>query len=84
MAVIDERHVVADENLVLQRDSFTDEGMAGDFATVADFGAFLDLHKSPNFYVVPDLTTVQVGEAVNADIFAQLDVGGNLLKRRLR
>ena len=47
---------------------------------LADLCAFLDLHEGADFHVVADFTTVEVGEIVDADVVAQLDVGRDALK----
>ena len=70
---------MADENVVFQNHAFANKRVAGNFAAVSDFRAFLDFDKSPDFHVVADFTTVEMCEFVDADVFAQLHVGRNPL-----
>src|SRR5581483_3012257 len=77
-AVVDECDIVADEDFVLDRHAFTDEGVAGDLATVADLDTLLNFNECPDLDVVPELTTVKVGEIEDADVFAELNVGGDV------
>jgi hypothetical protein len=43
--VVDEHHAVADEDFILDRYTFADEGVAGDFAALPDDGILLDFYK---------------------------------------
>ena len=56
---------MADEDLILQSDAFTNERMTRNLASVADFDPLLNLHEGPNLHIVSDFTTIEVGEAVN-------------------
>jgi hypothetical protein len=49
--------------------------VARNFATRADFDAFLDFHKTTDPGVIADLAAIQVEEPVKLDPLAQLDVG---------
>lgn len=77
--VVDERDVVADEHFVFEGDAFTEEGVAGDFTAVADFHPFLDFDKVPDFDVIADLAAVEIDDAIDANAFAQFNIGGDLL-----
>jgi hypothetical protein len=83
-AIIGERDIVPDENLIFQRHTFTDECVARNLAAVANLGTLLDFHKGSNLHIIADFTTVKIGEIVNPDIFTQLDVRGDPLKFLLR
>ena len=71
---------MTDKDFVFDCDTFADEGVAGNFAASANFCAFLNLNKGADFRVVADFAAVQIGEAENADILAQLDVCGDFLE----
>ena len=45
IAVIDERHSVPNEDVVLDNDAFADEGVTGDLAAFAHDHIFLDFHE---------------------------------------
>ena len=66
IAVVDEHHAVADEDVVLNRDAFADERMARDLAALADAGVLLDLDEGADLRFVADLATVQVDELARA------------------
>ena len=59
------------EDLVFKRNSFANEGMAGDLAVPADGGPFLNLDKSPDFCIVPDLASVEIDKVMDKDAFPQ-------------
>src|SRR2546425_2811162 len=75
IAIVDERHAVADEHLVLERHALADEGVARHLAAAADAGALLDLDEGPDLGAVADLAAVEVDELVEDDVLAELDVG---------
>ena len=68
---------MADKNIVLQGHPFANERVAGNFASVANFDPFLNFDKRANLHVIPNFTTIEIGEAVKPDIFAQFYIGGN-------
>ena len=72
--VVDEHHAVADEHLVLDLDALADERVALDLAARADAGAALDLDERPDPRLVADPAAVEVGEGVDDDVVAELDV----------
>src|SRR5262249_46211215 len=72
--VVDERHIVSDEHVVLDRDALADERVARDLDVPPDPSAFLDLDERPDLRVVPDLAAIQVHEVENLDVLAELDV----------
>ena len=74
VAVIDERHIMTDENIVFNVDSLTNKRMAGDFTVSSDGRPFLDLHKGSilvwsQFHIHTDLQNHKFY------IFSQLDIG---------
>src|SRR6266568_6745657 len=50
--IVDERHSVPDEDVVLNGYAFTDEGVAGDLAVAPDPGVLLDLDKCADLGVI--------------------------------
>jgi hypothetical protein len=53
---------VADESVVFDRDSFTDEGVTGNLAVLANCGILLNFHECPDFGVVSNFATIEVDE----------------------
>ena len=74
ITVVDERHIVADEHLVLDRHSFANEGVAGDLAAVANPGALLNFHKGPDLHFVANFAAVEIGETIDAHPFAEFHI----------
>src|SRR6185503_11566139 len=72
--VVHEHHPVADEDLVLDRDTVADEGMALDLATGADGRPALDLDEWADTGLVTDRAAVEVGEREDGHAVAELDV----------
>jgi hypothetical protein len=66
---------VPHKHIVFDKDAFTDKGMAGNLAVFTDFGAFLYFHKCADLGVVADVTTIEIDEVIDFDIFAEFDVG---------
>src|SRR5262249_1586691 len=58
--IVDEDHIVPDEHFVLDGYSGAYEGMARDFASLADPSVALNFHECANPRVVTDLTPIQV------------------------
>src|SRR3954454_19639490 len=67
MLVVDELNAVADEDAIGNPHSLADEGGALDLAARSDNHAALDLDERPDPRVVPDRTSVEVGEAPHDD-----------------
>ncbi len=65
---------MADEDVVFNSYTFTDESVAGNFAVASHDSAFLDFNERSNFGAFADLTTIKVDEVVDDDIAAELDV----------
>ena len=63
------------KTLSSMRDAFTDEGVAGNLAALADGGVFLNLDKGADFRFVANLTAIKVDELGKLDILPQLHVG---------
>src|SRR5262249_39797485 len=74
ISIVDERHAVADEDVVLELDALADERVTGDLHPPANLGAVLDLNKGANPPLVADLRSVQVDEVEDCDVFAKLHV----------
>jgi hypothetical protein len=68
---------MADEGVVLDRDAFADESVAGDLAAPADRGVLLNLDERPNPGFVSDGAPVQVDEFSETDVLAEPDVRRN-------
>src|SRR5207249_7253915 len=77
IGVVDEGDAVANEDVVLDRHAFTDEGVARNLAPPADLRILLDLDEGPDLRFVADLAAVQVDELRELDVLPQLDVGRN-------
>src|SRR5262249_38270825 len=56
--VVDESYAVADEDIVFNFDPFANEGVAGNLATIADAGVFLNFDESAYLCLVSDLASV--------------------------
>jgi hypothetical protein len=55
--------------------------MARNLAAIADLDPFLNLNECPDLHIIPDFATVKIGKIVDANVFAQSDIGGNPLIR---
>src|SRR5438309_4489262 len=75
--VVDEGDAMADEDVILDRHAFTDEGVARNLAPPADLRILLDLDERSDLRFVADLAAVQVDELRELDVLPQLDVGRN-------
>jgi hypothetical protein len=75
IAVIDECHAVSDENAVLDRYPFADEGVTRYLAALPDFCALLDLDERPDLCFIADLATVEIDEAVDPTLRPSLTSG---------
>ena len=58
------------EDVVFDGHPFADEGMTGHFDVLADMRILLNLDERPDAAVVANPTTVEINEAVDADVFA--------------
>ena len=59
---------MADEDVVLDRHAFTDEGVARNLAPPADLCILLDLDERSDLRFVADLAAVQVDELRELDV----------------
>src|SRR5262245_11072695 len=75
--VIDEHDTMTNEDLILDRHTFADEGMTRNLAAAADNGVLLNFNEGTNLGVIADFTSVQVDEVRELDAFSELDVGSN-------
>ena len=82
--VVDESNIMSHKHFVLDDHAFTDKGVTGDLAALADPRVFLDLNEGPDFRIVADVASVEVGEPEDTDVLAEFDVGRDLLVERHR
>ena len=75
IGVVDERHAVADEDVVLDGHAFADEGVAGNLAALADGGILLDFDECADLGFVADLAAVKIDELRELNVFPQLHAG---------
>ena len=75
---------MADEHFVFNAHTFTDESVAGNFATRTDPGTFLYLDKGSDLGVISNLAPVKICEGKNLDPLAKLHVRGNPLIKLIR
>src|ERR1700693_2999188 len=68
---------MADENVVLNGDAFTDKRVAGNFAAPADPGIFLNFNKRADFRFISNFTSIHVDELGELDVFSELHIRGN-------
>src|SRR6266849_1932459 len=68
---------MTDEHVVLDRDAFANEAMAGDLAVLSDCCILLNLNKCSDFRVVADLAAIKVDELGKADVLAELYIRGD-------
>jgi hypothetical protein len=68
--VVDKRHVMPDEDLILYGHALADEGVTRDLASAADARPLLNFDKRTDLRVIPDLTSIQIREIVNPYAFA--------------
>ena len=64
-----------DEDFVLDRHAFTDEGMTRYLAPFADLGILLNLNKGADFAVIANLTAIEIDEIRELDVFPNLTSG---------
>jgi hypothetical protein len=74
--IIGEGDVVADEHIVFDHDTFTNEGMAGNFAIAAHGRIFLNFHKCSDGGVVANFAPVEIYIVVSLYISAEYDIAG--------
>ena len=72
--IVDENDAVADKNLVLDRDAFTDKAMRGNFAVTAYACTSLNLDERADARAVADLAAIEINEVMDFDVAAELDV----------
>ena len=69
---------MADEDVVIDVHAFANESVALDLAVFAYCCVFLDLDEGADATVVTDRAAVEVDKIVQKNVFADLDVGGNV------
>src|SRR5262249_47401046 len=80
IAIVDEHHSVADEDVVLDFDAFADERMALHFDPPADLRAALNLDERADPAFIADFAAVEIDELEDLDVAAQPHVVGDRLK----
>ena len=75
--VVDKRHAMADENIVLNRYAFADERVARHFASPAHARILLNLDECSDLCFVSNLASIQIDEFRQLDVLAKLDVRRN-------
>ena len=61
--VVDERHAMADEDVIFDRDALTDERVARNLAAAADPGVLLDFDERADLRLVADLAAVEIDKS---------------------
>src|SRR5262249_7805673 len=79
--VVGEAHVVADEDLVLDRDTFADERVARDLTALSNDGVRLNLDEGPDACAIANGAAIEVDEAEDLDVMTELYVGGDAVER---
>jgi hypothetical protein len=74
IAVVNEHHAMADENVILDRDALANKGVARDFAPLADRCVFLDLNEGADLGLIANLASVEVDELGQSYILTKLYV----------
>ena len=82
--IVGKRNAVPDKNLILNRDSFANKGMAGNLTAIADFRPFLNLDESSDLHIITNLTAIEIRETEYTDPFAQNHIWGDLLMQAKR
>ncbi len=81
IAIVDKRNSVADEDVVLDHDAFTNEGVARDFAMFADDRILLDFDESTYLRLITDLAPVEIYKLGELHTLTKLYVGSNAHER---
>src|SRR6266852_1611214 len=77
VGIIDESYAVTDENVVLDRDAFANEAVAGNLAVLSDGCVLLNFNKRSYFRVVAYLAAVNIDEFGKPDVSAELYIRGD-------
>jgi hypothetical protein len=72
---------VADEDVVLDRDSFTDERVARYLAALADGGILLNFNECSDLGFIADFASVEVDELGEFDVPSELYIRRDAYKR---
>jgi hypothetical protein len=62
--------------MVLYGDTFADEGVALDFAILANPGSFLYLNKGTDFGIVAYLAAIEIHKVLDANVFTKFHIRG--------
>ncbi|MDD3180235.1 MAG: hypothetical protein PHQ04_07760 [Opitutaceae bacterium] len=75
---------MVDEDFGLDGDAGADERMALDAAPRTDRDIALDFNETADHAIVADAAAVKVDKRIKPDAFAEHDVGGEAIARRIR
>ena len=68
---------MADKYIVLDRDSFADEGVTGNLAVTSNLRILLDLYERADLGLITDLASIKIDKLGKLYVFAQFYVGRN-------
>jgi hypothetical protein len=74
IAVVDEHHAVADEDVVLNHDALTNKRMTRDLAPLANGCVLRDFNEGADLRFIADFTSVKVDELGELDVSSKLYV----------
>jgi hypothetical protein len=75
--IVDEDDTMANEDFILNRDTFADETVTGDLTLTADEGPLLDFDEGANPGFIANFAAVKVYEVMDDDVATQFDVRCN-------
>ena len=65
---------MADENIIFNGYSFTDEGVARYFTVLADKGILLNFNESPDFCIVTNTAAIKIDKFGEFYILSELNI----------
>src|SRR5688572_8721544 len=68
--VVDERDVMSNEHVILDRHAFADKSMAGNFDMPTNFRPLLDLDEGADLRIITDFTPVEINEVIDGHLLA--------------
>jgi hypothetical protein len=75
--IVDEDDTMANEDFILNRDTFADETVTRDLTLTADAGPLLNFDEGANPAFIANFAAVKVYEVMDDDVATQFDVGRN-------
>src|SRR5206468_191330 len=79
-SIIDKRHIVTDQDIILDSDTLADKGVALYFTILANPSSLLDLNECANLRIISDFAAIEIDEIVDFYTFTKLDIRGNVLR----